>query len=566
MELPRPIATYSRVSTSNQEEQKTIQTQLLTLKEFAERNNYLIVHEYTDDGWSGDILARPALDQLRQDAKKKLWNAILVYDPDRLARRYSYQELVMDELKEAGIEIMFVTIDAPKNSEDKILYGVRGLFAEYERTKIAERFRLGKLRKVKEGHILVSEPLYGYCYIPKRDNIHGYYEIEPEEAKVVKMLFDWVANEGLAIRQVVRRLQELGIPPRRSSRNIWNTSTLSTLLRNKSYIGQAHWGSSYAVIPQKPIKKETYRKIKKSSRKTRPEGEWYTIPVPAIIDAELFNKTAAQLESNSRLARRNRKNDYLLSGKVYCSCGRRRVGEGPQRGKYLYYRCTDRIHSFPLPATCREKGVNSRLTDEVIWNKITALVTSPELLMQQVEQFLKSRRDKAEDLVANMPVLEKDIEKLKVQEDRYNKAYGSGLFTIEQLTAYTIPIKEKIKGLEIQLLKAKQQPDNKETFVTPSAAEMQAFTRNASQTLENLSFQAKRDIILNIIEKVVATPHQLQVSGGIPVSINENVEFKSNHRNGLNTIRHSDTSKYIPFDFIIPLNSTTYRERAKSET
>jgi site-specific DNA recombinase len=149
------IATYSRVSTATQEEQQTIKTQLNTLKDFSEKNNYHIVKEYIDDGWSGDILARPALDRLRQDAKSKMWEAILIYDPDRLARRYSYQELIMDELKEAGIEIIFVTISAPKNSEDKILYGVRGLFAEYERAKISERFRLGKVRKVKEGHILV---------------------------------------------------------------------------------------------------------------------------------------------------------------------------------------------------------------------------------------------------------------------------------------------------------------------------------------------------------------------------------------------------------------------------
>ncbi len=167
------IATYSRVSTSRQEEEQTIETQIGVLKEYAAKNGYVIVQDYRDEGWSGDILARPALDRLRQDAKEKIWEAVLIYDPDRLARRYSYQELVMDELREAGIEVMFITISAPKNSEDKILHGVRGLFAEYERAKISERFRLGKLRKVKEGHLLVSEPVYGYRYIPKKENIHG---------------------------------------------------------------------------------------------------------------------------------------------------------------------------------------------------------------------------------------------------------------------------------------------------------------------------------------------------------------------------------------------------------
>ena len=157
------ISTYARVSTARQEEERTIEVQLGALRDFAREHGYTIVKEYIDDGWSGDILARPSLDQLREDAKKKMWQAVLIYDPDRLARRYSYQELVMDELRDMGLEVMFITVPSPKNSEEKILHGVRGLFAEYERAKIRERFRLGKVRKVKEGHVLLSDPPYGYC-------------------------------------------------------------------------------------------------------------------------------------------------------------------------------------------------------------------------------------------------------------------------------------------------------------------------------------------------------------------------------------------------------------------
>src|SRR5205085_563502 len=123
-----------------------------------------------------------------------------------------------------------------------------GLFAEYERAKIAERFRLGKIRKVKEGHILTTEPPYGYNYTPKVGDKHGYYEIDPDEGRIVKLIFSWVADDGYTIRKIVRKLQELGIKPRKSKRGVWNTSTLSTLLRSKAYIGEAHWGASYAVV------------------------------------------------------------------------------------------------------------------------------------------------------------------------------------------------------------------------------------------------------------------------------------------------------------------------------
>jgi site-specific DNA recombinase len=257
------IAVYARVSTARQEEEGTIETQLSAVREFAGKNNYAIVKDYVDNGWSGDMLARPALDQLREDAKKKLWQAVLIYDPDRLARRYSFQELVMDELRELGLDTLFVTVSPSRNHEDRLMYGVRGIFAEYERTKIAERFRLGKVRKAKEGHILTTEAPYGYSYIPKSHGKHGYYEINEYEADVVRRIFSLVADDGLPIRMLVQALQKMGVLPRKSKRGVWSTSTLSTLLRNKTYIGEGHFGASYAVVPERPLKSETYKKVKR---------------------------------------------------------------------------------------------------------------------------------------------------------------------------------------------------------------------------------------------------------------------------------------------------------------
>lgn len=519
------IATYSRVSTSNQEEQQTIKNQLNALRDFAKQNNYAIVEEYVDDGWSGDILARPALDRLRQDAKNKIWEAVLIYDPDRLARRYSYQELVMDELRETGIEMLFITVSAPKNSEDKILHGVRGLFAEYERAKITERFRLGKLRKAKEGHILATQPLYGYNYIPKQDKKHGYYEINPEEARVVKMIFSWVANDGMTLRAIIKKLQQLGIRPRNSKRGVWNTSTLSTMLRHKAYIGEAHWGASYAVVPEKPLKNDRYKKLKKTSRKLRPKEEWITIPVPAIMDPDVFERAGKQLKQNFALCQRNKKNEYLLSGKIECVCGRKRAGEGYYNKPNLYYRCSDRVLSFPLPPKCKEKGINARLVDALVWQKISQLMSSPKLLSEQVSRWFKERHNKGKTALVDVEALEKEVEKLKSQIERYNKGYGAGAFNLEQLRDYTTPIREKMSQLETQIANTANETD-KLLLETPSEREMEEFAVRAKKTLQDLKFASKRAIILNTIEKVVSDKNHLQIIGYIPLY----VPFSSLHR------------------------------------
>ena len=531
--IQKLIAIYGRVSTAKQEEDGTIETQLSAVREFAKKNNYAIVQDYLDDGWSGDMLARPELDRLREDAKGKTrkWEAVLIYDPDRLARRYSYQELVIDELREAGVEVLFVTVSTPKNSEDKILHGVRGLFAEYERGKISERFRLGKLRTVKEGRILVSEALYGYRYIPKDETRHGYYEINEEEARVVRMIFRWVDEGGLTLRAVVRRLQKEGVKPRKSKRGVWNTSTLSHLLRNKAYIGEAHWGSSYAVVPENPLNTEKYKKNKKTSRKMKPESEWYTIPVPAIIERGVFERVRTRLVANFALCQRNKKNEYLLAGQIWCPCGRRRTGEGAMHGKHLYYRCSDRVYSYPLEGTCKEKGIQARDADRLIWEKITGLMQSPVLLMKELSRWGKERKGKAQAVISDVKALEKEIEKLAVQEDRYNKAYGAGVFTVEKLQEYVAPIREHKGVLEGQIRVERERSSQVEATSLPNEEQLRRFTELTRQKFTTADFALRRIVVLNTIDRIVGTKERLQVWGTVPVVTSENVELFTSDRN-----------------------------------
>ncbi len=531
------IAVYGRVSTSNQENEGTIETQLSAVNQFAEKSGFTIVQKYIDNGWSGDSLARPALDQMRGDAKKKIWDAVLIYDPDRLARRYSYQELVMDELKEAGVDVLFVTIPEAKNDEDKIMYGMRGLFSQYERMKIAERFRLGKVRKAREGHIIVSEAPYGYTFILKKgkrgdaDFLQGHYVINEYEAQIVKNIFSWVDDEGLRLRGIVKKLQELGIPPRKSKRGVWNTSTLSTLLRNRTYIGEGHYGASYATVPVNPIKKEGYRKIKKTSRRMKPENEWIIIKTPKILDKDLFDRVGQKLKTNFLLSSRNTKNEYLLAGKIWCNCGKRRAGEGPQRGKHLYYRCTDRIKSFPLEHKCKEKGLNAKILDPLVWQGLVNLMSSPNLLVKQMESWFSSQNKGTSTSIINIKETKKEIVKLEDQVSRYAKAYGVGTINLDQLKEYTNPIKESISLFNNQITKAESESGQTYEALSPKLNEIENLAK-ASEGLRNLKFEAKKAIVRDIIDRVVGTRENLQVYGYIPIVSNINV-FSFNRNCGV---------------------------------
>jgi len=194
----------------------------------------------------GQLTVGEALERLKQNSD----------DPE-------LQELVSDELIELGLKVLYVTTPPPEDDSDKLLYGVKGLFAEYERARIAERFRLGKFRKARDWNVVTSQAPYGYDYIPKQGSTQGYYKINKQETAVVKMIFQWIAVDHITLRETVRRIHDLAITPRKSKRGLWNTSTLTNLLINETYIGNAYYNKSFAVIPENHLNKSNIKESKK---------------------------------------------------------------------------------------------------------------------------------------------------------------------------------------------------------------------------------------------------------------------------------------------------------------
>src|SRR3954449_13447837 len=173
-------------------------------------------HRFLDEGYSGATLVRPALERLRDAAAAGALDRVYVHAPDRLARRYAYQVLLVDELRRAGVEIVFLNRAIGLSPEDDLLLQVQGMVAEYERAKILERSRRGKRHAAREGAVSVlSGAPYGYRYVSKHDGGGvARYEIIEEQAQVVRQIFGWVGRDRVSIGEVCRRLQRQGYPTR----------------------------------------------------------------------------------------------------------------------------------------------------------------------------------------------------------------------------------------------------------------------------------------------------------------------------------------------------------------
>src|SRR3954453_19151332 len=140
------VALYARVSTDQQARHNTIASQVAALHEriAAEGDRVLPEHAYIDEGYSGAGLVRPALERLRDAVAMGLVERLYVHAPDRLARRYAHQVLLVEEFRRAGTEVVFLNHPIGGTAEDDLLLQVQGIIAEYERAKILERGRRGR--------------------------------------------------------------------------------------------------------------------------------------------------------------------------------------------------------------------------------------------------------------------------------------------------------------------------------------------------------------------------------------------------------------------------------------
>src|SRR3712207_6252655 len=179
-------ALYDRVSTERQERFQTIDSQLAALRAWAAAHGHALAeeHVFRDEGYSGGRLDRPGLDALRDAVRDGGVGLVAVLSPDRLARRYAYQVLLLEEFRRAGCEVAFLHHPISDDPNDQLLLQIQGAIAEYERAVLGERFRRGKLQKARDGHYLGGRAPYGYRYVPRHDAVPSHLVVDDTEAEI----------------------------------------------------------------------------------------------------------------------------------------------------------------------------------------------------------------------------------------------------------------------------------------------------------------------------------------------------------------------------------------------
>src|SRR6516225_3631523 len=389
-------ALYARVSTDAQQKEGTIDSQLVELRRQITAAGHVLAAEYIDDGYTGTLLDRPALNRMRADLKTDRFDRIYFLAADRIAREVEYQRIIVGELLKHGKQITINGKDYEQNPENKLTLTMLGAFAEFERAKIIERTTRGRLHRLRMGEMSSNgHRIFGYHYVKKTSTAPATLAINEEQAAVVRSIFEMFASGTYGLVTISRHLEERRILTA-TGRQRWDNDRIKSILKNETYTGTRYFNRMTRV-------KKGDRQGKKLIRGQwvyRERSDWIAVKVPAIVSREIFNAVQQRLsQHDARYCQPV--THYLLSGLVQCGvCGsgcssfRRWQKVVRPSGKvsvyhHAAYRCNRRARENNHDRTAIERCQNSEISTHILeghaFEMIRATMLDPGKLRGCVE-------------------------------------------------------------------------------------------------------------------------------------------------------------------------------------
>lgn len=498
-------AFYARVSTRRQEQEATIESQVEQLLAYAQQNGYEVPasHRYIDQAISGQRLARPALDRLRDEAMARSFTVLLCLSPDRLARNLGAQQVILDEMKQAGVQVIFISQpNLPSDPQSQLLINIQGAFAEYERVLISERMRRGRLYKLRHGQSVPVQAPYGYGYQPAAAGRHSCWVVLDDQAAVVKQMFAWYTDDHWTLAQIVQHLNALSIPA--PAGESWNTSTVGRILRQPAYKGQACYNrhqADYSVVGQ--LRRQGRGQLRFPRYAPRSSEEWIEVAVTPVIDEVTWQAAQERLAMNAQFARRNSQRSYLLRSLLVCgACGY--TLQGRTQGTRSSYHCTHGGKHRPPgtpPHTCT---LDAQVVEPLIWQALGDLLRNP----QQIEQAWQALCAQQAAPPTEIAFWQQRQLLLRQQRQRLIDIYQAGVLSLDELLERQNPLDSELRDLEQRLAR------NQSTPIL--SISLETFTQRIDQALTASDPATREEVLRLLIERIVVTDEALTVEYIIP--------------------------------------------------
>ncbi len=469
---PKRAILYARVSTDEQARSGySLAQQIEALRAYAEQEGYQVLEEVSDRGQSGASLERPGMDRVRDLVAVGGVSVVLAQDRDRIAREPAYHYLLRREFEDHGCKIRALNDRGDESPEGELTDDILDQLAKYERAKISERTRRGKLRKAREGKIIgTHKPPYGFRYSADA----GIVLFDPEMV-VLEKIFRWAAD-GLGSRAIQGRLMREGIPSPAGKQG-WSKTTVKRFVLSDTYRPHSYEQIARLVSPEvvatldsegsygvrwwnrsdqkgcqisEPDGEGGRRYRRKTSYALRDPEEWVAVPVPTSprLPLDLVDNARAAMMSHRAPERKNLTRSWQLRGVLRCSCGASMGTHTATRqnvsGKkiYYYYRC-NRNTSY-MPHSCGQRMARAETVEGAVWAFVSNMLSDPERVRAGVRRLAEQERAVRRarlDPEREAKLWAEKISECKRMRAAYQDQQAAGLMTLTELS-------EKLASLE----------------------------------------------------------------------------------------------------------------------
>ena len=494
------IAAYCRVSTEKEAQIDSLEKQIEFFNEFTKKNGYELYKLYADEGISGkQIKHRKQFQQMMIDAKAKKFDKVVVKDVSRFARNTVDLLQSVRELKSYGVQVDFLNNGEVMEGGSEFILTILGAMAQQESANMSKRVKFGKDITAQKGR--VPNIVFGYDKIP---NERYTLQINEEEAKIVKEIFESYVYKGIGTTKIAWDLNDRGIRTKKT-KSKWVQTSIVRMLKNPIYTGRV------------TNKKSEVTDFITGTRKELPEEEWIVVERPEmrIISDELFNRAQELLEQRSnefKLNNKREKTEYVFSTLIYCKhCGysfrrikRKYTADGPE---YIRWVCSGR----------NSMGVNhcpntTVIDEEELLNAIKiylkSIIKNKKDFMKAVEKEFEKITKLRENNERSEESLLKEIEKVTVKKQKYMEMFQNEIINIQELKKYTNPLNEDIARLEREL-----------KLITSEIKEKDVLEKELNKTIKTVDDILNNQTITNAMLKTIIDVIEVDSDSNVEVRL-----------------------------------------------
>ena len=449
------VAAYCRVSTEKEQQLDSLEKQKEFFEEFARQNNYQLINIYADEGITGrQIKKRDEFNRMMRDAKKGLFDMLAVKDISRFARNTVDLLTNVRELKAMGIEAQFISNSYKSMGNSEFILTVYGAIAQEESASLSKRVKFGKNITAKRGR--VPNIVFGYNKLEKEKYT---LEINEEEARIVREIFDMYVNKRYGANKIAKILNERGIRTKRDNA-LFQGASVSRMLKHKIYIGQVINNQSQVVDfltgKREKIKEEDQVVVHNEDLR--------------LISDDLFYKAQKIIEENTKkylqpMLKHKPSDKFVFSTLIKCEhCGYSFFREDRQyKNHYIRWKCSGK-KSMGRKYCDNDVAINEHeLIDAIKKYFNSILKNKKEFIEKTIQKYNKILKENNQDIKTEKD-LQKSLDKFKKTKQKYIDMYTDEMISADEYKELTQKIDNQIKEIKAQMQMIKFTMADEETL------------------------------------------------------------------------------------------------------